>query len=95
MAATIEVERVKNGEFQVRVTEGKGSTSHRVTVREDDYRRLSNGKVTPEELLKRSFEFLLEQESKESILPQFDLMAISRYFPSYEREIQRRLGSRP
>lgn len=93
MAATIEVERIKNGEFQVRVTEGKGSTSHRVTVREDDYRRLSNGKVTPEELLKRSFEFLLEQESKESILPQFDLMVISRYFPSYEREIQRRLGS--
>lgn len=93
MAATIEVEKIKDGEFQVRVTEGKSSTSHRVTVREDDYRRLSDGKVTPEELLKRSFEFLLEHESKESILSQFDLMVISRYFPAYEREIKRRIGS--
>ena len=42
--------------------------------------------------MKRSFQFLLEREPKESILKQFDLQVIGRYFPEYEREIQRRLA---
>ena len=46
-----------------------------------------------EELLKRSSEFLLEHEPKESILRQFDLSDISRYFPEYEREIRDRMAS--
>ena len=40
------------------------------------------------ELIKKSFEFLLERESKESILSSFDLPVISRYFPEYERVIK-------
>ena len=42
-----------------------------------------------EELVRRSFEFLLEREPKESILSRFDLTVISRYFPEYERLISR------
>jgi len=42
--------------------------------------------------VRRSFEFLLERESKDSILARFDLSVISRYFPEYEREIKRRLS---
>ena len=57
-----------------------------------DHERLSAGKVTPEDLVRRSFEFLLERESKESILGRFDLMAIARYFPEYEREFRRRIA---
>jgi len=38
-------------------------------------------------------EVLLEREPREAILRSFDLPAISRYFPEYQREIQRRLGS--
>jgi hypothetical protein len=41
--------------------------------------------------VRRSFEFLLEREPKESILARFDLSVISRYFPEYEDEIKRRL----
>ena len=37
---------------------------------------------------------VLEREPRESILRQFDLAAIARYFPEYEREIRRRLGAR-
>ncbi len=32
-----------------------------------------------------------ERESKESILPRFDLVLIARYFPEFDREIKRRL----
>jgi hypothetical protein len=92
--ATIEVQRTGNGEpyeFQVTVKEGLGETHHRVTLRKDDYERLSGGKADPEALVSESFRFLLEREPKESILRSFDLTVISRYFPEYEREMTRRL----
>ena len=91
MAATIEVQKIADGEFEVRVVEGKSATSHRVTLKAADHDRITGGKVDPTELIRRSFEFLLEHEPKESILSRFDLTVISRYFPSYEREIRRRL----
>ena len=91
MTAKIEVEKLSEGEFRVRVIEGASETSHRVTVKQVDYEHLAGGKAEPEELVRRSFEFLLEQEPKESILAQFDLKVIGRYFPEYEQEIKRRL----
>lgn len=93
MAAKIEVEQAGEGDFRVRVIEGKTETSHRVTLKPEDYERLAGGKVEPRELVRRSFEFLLENEPKESILARFDLSVIGRYFPQFEREIKRRLGS--
>jgi hypothetical protein len=94
MAASLEVEEVKAGEYRVRVIEGRSETSHLVTLQPGDYQRLANGKAQPEELLKRSFEFLLERESKESILARFDLPIIARYFPEYEQEVRRRLSAK-
>ena len=92
MAAKIEVEKIDESKFHVRVIEAGSETTHDVTVSPNDYTRLTNGKVEPEELVRRSFEFLLEREPKESVLTRFDLSAISRYFPEYEREIRRRLS---
>ena len=91
MTASIEVEKSKSGEFRVRVIEGRSETSHVVTLEPDEHQRLAGGKAGPEELIRRSFEFLLEREPKESILPRFELPVIARYFPEYEREIKRRL----
>jgi len=92
MAAKIEVDPAGEGEFRVRVIEGGTETSHRVTLRRADYERLAGGKIEPAELVRRSFEFLLENEPKESILGRFDLTVIGRYFPQFEREIRRRIG---
>jgi hypothetical protein len=91
VAARIEVDKVKEGEFKVRVIEGTSESTHRVALKQDDYRRLSGGKIEPNELIRRSFEFLLAREPKESILPQFDLPLIGRYFPEYERELKRKI----
>jgi len=93
MAAKIEVEQAGEGDFRVRVSEGQTETSHRVTLKPEDYERLAKGTVEARELVRRSFEFLLENEPKESILARFDLSVIGRYFPQFEREIKRRLGS--
>ncbi len=90
----IEVEKSEHGdryEFQVTVRERGGESHHRVTLRKADYERLAGGKASPEALVTESFRFLLERESKESILGSFDLTLIGRYFPGYEREIMGRL----
>jgi len=94
MAAKIDVEALADGAFRVRVTEGATQSAHRVTLKPEDYARLTSGKMEPAELVRRSFEFLLEREPKESILRQFDLAVIARYFPEFDREIERRLAAR-
>jgi hypothetical protein len=92
MAAKIAVEKIDTSRFRVRVSEGGSETTHEVTVSPADRAKLAGDKIQLEELVRRSFEFLLERESKDSILARFDLSVISRYFPEYEREIKRRLS---
>ena len=92
--ATINVKTTDRGdtyEFEVTVKEGLGETHHRVTLRKDNYERLSGGKADPEALVSESFRLLLVREPKESILRSFDLTVISRDFAEYEREMTRRL----
>ena len=92
MAAKIEVEKTGDLEFRVRIIEKGSESTHAVTVKQAEYASLTGGKMEPEELVRRSFEFLLEREPKESALTRFDLSVISRYFPEYEHEIKRRLS---
>ena len=73
----------------VRVTDDDTSTEHRVGVSATDLGRLDPGAVDPVDLVRRSFVFLLERETKESVLRSFDLTVIGRYFPEWERRIRR------
>lgn len=47
------------------------------------------GAEAVQELVRRSFDFLLEREPPESILRTFDLAVIERYFPEYDSAIRR------
>jgi hypothetical protein len=74
---------------EVHVADADGSrTQHRVRVTGADLERFAPGADDPADLVRRSFEFLLAREPKEAILRSFDLPAIGRYFPEYEREIR-------
>jgi hypothetical protein len=73
--------------YDVTVDDGRGSTSHQVTVRPPDVARYAPG-WTAEALIEASFRFLLERESKESILRQFELPVIERYFPEFPQVIR-------
>jgi hypothetical protein len=75
----------------VRVGEDAGATRHAVTVERATLDDLARGSSV-EELVAASFAFLLEREPRESILREFDLPVIGRYFPEYDEEIRRRLG---
>jgi hypothetical protein len=71
---------------EVTVSDGR-TTTHRVRVSSAERERYGEGDVA--DLVKRSFEFLLAREPNTSILREFDLSAIERYFPEYAREIRR------
>jgi len=92
--ADITVTETKSGaggfEYEVVVEEGGLQTSHKVRLGREYYDRLTEGRTPPDELVKKSFEFLLENEPKESILGSFDLSVIERYFPGYPGVIKKR-----
>lgn len=94
MPAQIQVSRIRDDAFLVTVVEGTTRSKHTVTLKDSDYARLSGGRIDAETLIAKSFDFLLEHEPKESILPRFDLLEIARYFPSFERDLKQRLGIR-
>ena len=91
--SSIEVATARSGDgWECLVTiRDRGETRHRVRVSAADLARLAPGASDPGELVTASVVFLLEREPKESILREFDLMVISRYFPEYEREMRDRL----
>lgn len=72
--------------YHVEVHEGGSSTQHDVTLSKADFERLA-GERTPEVFIRDCFAFLLEREPKEQILRAFDVSAIGRYFPEFERTI--------
>jgi hypothetical protein len=86
----ITVEPIDTKTYKVSV-QGRTSTTHTVTLSPEYYEKLTGKRVSPELLIEKSFEFLLERESNTSILSTFDLPVINRYFPEYERTIGTKL----
>ena len=84
----ISVEAIDNNSFKVSVTKDS-STEHIVLLNDSFHQNLTNNKLTKTKLLTKSFEFLLERESNQSILKKFNLEVISKYFPEYIDEIKK------
>jgi hypothetical protein len=77
-------------EFEVEVKEEKSSTSHTVSMSKEFYSKITGGQpIEPQEVIRKTFMFLLDREAKETILGRFDLSSVSRYFPDYEDVILR------
>jgi len=85
----IEVKKLSELEYQVTVQEGGSTTTHVVTVDDAYHRQLTGNGMSKEDLVRKSFEFLLSREPKESILRKFNLKVITRYFPDYEDQLQK------
>ncbi len=47
--------------------------------------------IVPDDFIKKSFEFLLDKESKDSTLQHFDITQINCYFPEFGKEVNRTL----
>lgn len=86
----IEVSIVAPGEpaeFAVVIRDADGVTHHRVTMDEATRCRVFGETRAPEACIEAALRFLLDREPKESILREFDIRVIQRYFPGFESEI--------
>ena len=72
----------------VHVNAGAERTQHLVTVLAEDLQRY--GATEAADLVRRSFEFLLEREPASSILREFRITDIERYFPEFPAVIRPR-----
>jgi hypothetical protein len=76
------------------VDDDRGTSTHDVTVATEqatDLAAATDGHDV-QRLVYETIAFLLERESKESILRSFDITVVSRYFPEFESEIRSRLA---
>lgn len=78
-------------ECEVSVDRAGERTRHTVNVTRADLARWGRGdeREDVEDLVARSFDFLLQREPPGSILRHFDLSVIQRYFPEYDRQLRR------
>ena len=79
-------------QFGVQVTEGDVTTSHQVTVPENLLDELGLFDTDEEAVVRESIAFLLEREPATSIMDEFSLDVIPRFFPEYSEELTRRLS---
>jgi hypothetical protein len=92
MAEGITVRERADGAFDVEVRQGPTTTHHVVSVPDDLPARLGDPELDRARLVRVSFEFLLAREPAGSIMRQFDLSVISRYFPEYAGDLRGRLS---
>ena len=89
----LKIEKKDAGKFLVVIDEKSSRTEHTVELDSEYYQKLTGGQITEDELIKKSFQFLLKREPKESILSKFNLKIIERYFPGYEQEVKKAIKS--
>ena len=61
---------------------------HVASVTDQMLLNLTKDKISKEELLNFSFNFLLEREPNTSILSKFEITVISKYFPEYISKVE-------
>jgi hypothetical protein len=89
MAASIEVRAGAEGDSwsaEVWLRDPRGRFRHQVRVSQADLLRYGRGRSV-DELIRASFEFLLQREPPSSILADFELSTIERYFPEFRESI--------
>ncbi len=91
--ATIQIESLGEDEYRVIVRESGDQTEHLVIAPAEYCESLTGGTIPVADLLRLSFEFLLDREPKESILRRFELPVIGRYFPEYEQAMKHRIAA--
>ena len=85
---SISIEKRTDDVFLVTVSDTV-TTTHTVTVTDQNLRDLTVNELTKTHLLELSFDFILDREPNTSILLSFDITVISQYFSDYRDEVKR------
>ena len=74
----IAIQKINENEFLVRINKDT-ETCHTVIVSDEAHKVFSSGDLTKEQLVKKSFLFLLQKENQTSILKKFHIGEIENY----------------
>tara|TARA_B100000900_G_C20418733_1_gene650015 strand:- start:79 stop:366 length:288 start_codon:yes stop_codon:yes gene_type:complete len=80
------IKEISKNQFKIKIINDI-NTNHTVTLDDDYFNKLTKNKTTKKKLIEFSFFFLLTKEKNTSILPEFELEIISKYFPEYEDKV--------
>jgi hypothetical protein len=83
----ITISKLDELRYEVRV-QAASPTTHTVTILPEYAQQFTFASI--EDLLEQSFEFLLQREPNTSILRNFELSVIERYFPEYQTQMNKR-----
>jgi hypothetical protein len=84
--------------FDVIVRDARGESRHQVTISDGEAQRWAKLGAAPPRCVEAVMRFLLDRESKESILSAFDTNVVRRYFPRFDDAFSSylaRLGDEP
>ena len=81
------INQLSNDKFEI-IIYGDQQTKHLVSLSDKLCFSLTSNKISKKELLKYSFQFLLEREPNTAILSSFELTEISKYFPEYFKNVK-------
>ena len=70
--------------FDVIVRDARGESRHRVTIDAAEAQSWTKLGAAPSRCVEAMMRFLLDRESKESILSAFDTNVVRRYFPEFD-----------
>ena len=84
----LSIKKLSDDVFAVTVAE-TSTTTHTVTITDQSLNDLTDNNVTKTQLVKFSFNFLLDREPNTSVLSSFDINVISKYFYDYKDEVRR------
>lgn len=88
----VEEQEFPHAEYRISIIPDEGShTTHLVTLDEQYWQELTSGKMSGQDLIEATFEYLLNIEENEAIMPRFDLRDIAEYYPEFENNIRQSL----
>jgi hypothetical protein len=88
----IAITPMEPGFYGVEVTEGDVTTGHRIRLPAGVLDDLGLMATDPEAVVRETFAFLLEREPATSILREFTLDDVARFFPEFYDELRSRLA---
>ena len=77
-------------EFIVEVGTENHEIGYRVTVEKESWQKLAYNRFGPEELVYRTFQFLLKRQPKGALFRSFSLREAAQQFPAYEEKMKKR-----
>ncbi len=78
------IRRINHECYEVIVTK-KEVTKHIVHVSDSVHNHFTEGKMTKEQFVKKAFLFLLQREQNTSILKEFQIEMIAKFFPDFRK----------